>query len=194
MVEAHHEARRHGGRPAVFLDRDGTMIVDRHYLCDPDGVELLPGAVAGLRRMQALGLALVVVTNQSGLGRGYYDQTAATRVRQRLDDMLAAGGVRLDGVYVCPHAPQDACTCRKPLPGLVEQAGRELGLDPAAGFVIGDKACDIDLGRAVGAVTILVTTGYGRETLAAGACRPDHVAADLVEAAAIIETLVAGGK
>lgn len=193
MVEANNAATGGGGRRAIFLDRDGTIIVDSGYLCDPAGVELLPGAVAGLRRMQALGLALVVVTNQSGIGRGYYDRAAADRVGQRLDDLLAAEGVRLDGVYICPHAPQDGCACRKPRPGLVEQASRELGLEPAASFVIGDKACDIGLGEAVGATTILVTTGSGETTRAAGDCRPDHVATGLDAAAAIIETLVSGG-
>jgi len=177
-------------RPAVFLDRDGTIIEERHYLADPAGVVLLPGAVEGLRRMRGLDLALVVVTNQSGVGRGYYGYEAVERVHDRLRELLAAGGVRLDGIYVCPHAPEDACACRKPRPGMVERACRELGLDATASFVIGDKACDIALGRAVRATTILVTTGYGEKELAAGGCRPDHVAAGLSEAAALLEALL----
>lgn len=180
------------GRRAVFLDRDGTLIEERHYLHEPDEVVLLPGAIEGLRRLRDLGLALVVVTNQSGIGRGYYDADALSRVHTRLIGLLAAEGVRLDGLYACPHTPEDGCACRKPRPGLVEQARRELGLAPAGSFVIGDKACDIVLGQAIGAVTVLVTTGYGAQTVANGSCRPDYVAADLGAAARIIETLLAG--
>lgn len=182
-------------QPAVFLDRDGTVIVEKHYLHDPAGVELLPGAAEGMRRMNALGLKLVLVSNQSGVGRGYFGRDAVERVHGRLIELLEAEGVRLDGLYICPHAPardsQEPCGCRKPLPGLIERASRELGLDPARSFVIGDKPCDVDLGLVVNATTFLVTTGYGAGHAATGGCRPHHVAASLLEAASTIESILA---
>ncbi len=179
---------------AVFLDRDGTVIVEKHYLHDPAGVELLPGVVAGLRRMAGLGLRLVLVSNQSGVGRGYFGREDVERVNGRLVELLAAQGLRLDALYLCPHAPTEACDCRKPLPGLITRASRELGLNPAASFVIGDKLCDVDLGLAVQATTILVTTGYGKAHRELEGCTPHHVAAGLEEAAQVIETALRGRK
>lgn len=178
-------------RAAVFLDRDGTVIVQKHYLHDPAEVELLPGAVSGLRRMAALGLPLVLVTNQSGVGRGLFSRGDVERVHGRLVELLEAKGVRLDGFYLCPHAPQDNCGCRKPLPGLIVRAAEELGLAPEHSFVIGDKPCDVDMGLVVNAMTFLVTTGYGAQHAAAGDCRPHRVAASLNEAADIIESILA---
>jgi len=179
------------GRAAVFLDRDGTVIAEKHYLHDPAGVELLPGAVEGLRHMQALGLRLVLVTNQSGVGRGYYARADVERVHGRLLELLEAAGVRLDALYTCPHAPDEHCHCRKPAPGLVERACRDMGLDPARCFVVGDKPCDIDLGLIVNATTFLVTTGYGAGHAGAQGRRAHHVAADLAEAARIIASILA---
>jgi histidinol-phosphate phosphatase family protein len=182
-------------RAAVFLDRDGTVIVEKHYLHDPEGVELLPGAGEGLRRMAALGLRLVLVSNQSGVGRGYFGRGDVERVHGRLAELLAAQGVRLDGFYICPHAPAkvsgEECGCRKPRPGLIERACAELGLDAGASFVIGDKPCDVDLGLVVNATAILVTTGYGAAHAESGSCRPHHVVGGLVEAAGVIESIVA---
>ena len=170
-------------RKFVALDRDGTIIVERRYLSSPDQVELLPGAAAGLRAMRALGLGLVLVTNQSALARGYFDMARLEATHDRLRELLAAEDVQLDGIYVCPHVPEDGCDCRKPLPGLLLQASREFGFDAADALVIGDKPCDIELGQAVGATTLLVRTGYGAEHEAARTVIPDHVADDLVEAA-----------
>ena len=150
-------------RRAAFLDRDGTLIVERHYLSDPDGVALLPGAAAGLRGLRALGFGLVVVTNQSGLGRGLFDQGRLDQVHARLTSLLAQHAIELDGIYVCPHHPNAGCGCRKPQPGLVLQAASDLGLDVERSIVVGDKACDVGLGRAVGARAFLVRTGYGAE-------------------------------
>jgi D-glycero-D-manno-heptose 1,7-bisphosphate phosphatase len=173
-------------RRFVLLDRDGTINVEREYLARADEVELLPNALAGLSRLRRLGLGLAVVTNQSGLGRGYFDRAALDAIHQRLADLLAIGGVALDGVYVCPHVPEDGCPCRKPEPGLARRAAVELGIDLARAFVIGDKPCDIELGRRVGATTILVRTGYGARVEARGEARPDFVVADLLEAAEVI--------
>lgn len=170
-------------RRYVLLDRDGTLNVERCYLSDPDQVQLLPGAAEGLRRLHRAGFGLVVVTNQSGVGRGYYDQQAVERVHARLRELLVDGGVVLDAIYYCPHVETDGCACRKPRPGMVERAARELGFDPRCGFVVGDKSADIALGRNVGAATLLVLTGYGRQVAAACDPRPDHVADDLAAAA-----------
>jgi histidinol-phosphate phosphatase family domain/HAD-superfamily hydrolase, subfamily IIIA len=133
----------------------------------------------------------VLVSNQSGVGRGYFSRGDVERVHGRLVELLEAEGVRLDAFYVCPHAPDECCTCRKPLPGLVERACLELGLDPLQSFVIGDKPCDIDLGLVVNSTAILVTTGYGAAHAEAGDCRPHHVSASLLEAAQTIESILA---
>src|SRR5208337_2615106 len=162
----------------VVLDRDGTIIVERRYLTAPEQVELLPGAAEGLRAMRALGLGLVVVTNQSAVGRGYFDRNRLDEIHARLRELLATEGVTLDGVYVCPHRPEDGCLCRKPLPALLEQAARELGFDCRDCFVVGDKPCDIEMGQAAGATTLLVRTGYGAEHEANQAVKPDYVADD----------------
>ena len=170
----------------VLLDRDGTINADKHYLSDPDDLELLPGVVEGLRRLTGLGLGLVIVTNQSGVARGYFDEARVEEINARLIAMLAAEGVAVDGVYYCPHAPDEDCDCRKPLPGMGLRAAEELGFDPGESFMIGDKPADIGLGEALGAETFLVRTGYGAETEAKGKASPDHVVDTVAEAAAII--------
>ncbi len=167
----------------AILDRDGTINAERDYLSSPDQVELLPRASEGLRLLRDLGLRMIVVTNQSGVGRRYYDMAQVEETHNRLIELLAADRVELDGIYVCPHAPEDDCNCRKPRTGLLEQAAGELGFCARDGFVIGDKPSDIDLGKAVGAKTVLVRTGYGAEHEAAGTVAPDFIADDLLEAA-----------
>ncbi|MGQ0634645.1 MAG: D-glycero-alpha-D-manno-heptose-1,7-bisphosphate 7-phosphatase [Planctomycetaceae bacterium] len=185
----------------VLLDRDGTINVERQYLSHPRQVELLPGAAAGLRAMQAAGLGLIVVTNQSGIARGYFDDERVDAIHRHLEKLLVAEGVTLEAIFYCPHAPDDGCACRKPRPGMVRAAAREYGLDPARAFVIGDKPCDIELGRAVGATTVMVRTGYGAHWAAelAGVAllsvtrpcpHPDHIVDDLREAAEVIERAV----
>ena len=149
----------------ALLDRDGTINVERHYLSRPDDVALLPGAAVGLKKIQALGLGLVVVTNQSGLARGYFNCEDLDAIHERLFDLLAAQGVEIDGVYLCPHHPDDHCSCRKPRPGLVKRAAEDFGFNPRNAFVIGDNRSDVALGQAVGASTILVRTGYGFEDI-----------------------------
>jgi histidinol-phosphate phosphatase family protein len=158
---------------ATFLDRDGTIVVDKHYLSDPDGLELLPNAIEGLRDLRELGARLVVVTNQSGVGRGYFPAEAVEPMHERLRELLAAGGVELDGIYVCPHAPDDGCACRKPGSALFEQAAEELDVDLGDSVVIGDKDADVEAGRRIGATSILV----GGD------------AADLLEAARLVRQL-----
>jgi len=176
-------------RRFVVLDRDGTMIAERHYLSDPEQVELLPGAAEGLRRMVALRLGLIVVTNQSGIARGYFDLERVDAIHQRMRTLLAAEHVLLDGIYVCPHGPDDDCACRKPRAGLLLEAAAKFNFEPRECFVVGDKPCDIELGQGVGATTILVRTGYGREYESAGQLRPDHIVDDLCAAAELIAAL-----
>jgi len=170
----------------VILDRDGTIIIERNYISDPDRVEFLPGAVEGLRKMSKLGLGLIIVSNQSGVGRGYFDLSAVEAVNKRLINLLDRESIRLSGIYVCPHHPDDNCDCRKPKPGLVQTAAEELNFNPADSFVIGDYHCDIKLGTGIKAVTILVQTGYGLETAKRKDVQPDFIVKDLCEAAEVI--------
>jgi D-glycero-D-manno-heptose 1,7-bisphosphate phosphatase len=179
-------------RRFVILDRDGTIIVERHYLSDPDQVELLPEVVNGLRAMQKMGLGLVVVTNQSGIGRGFFDEARLSRIHHRMNELLDAEGVALDALYFCPHVPEDECACRKPRPGLIELAAAELDFDPQDCFVIGDKACDIELGQRVGGTTFLVQTGYGAQEAVAMTTRPDYIVNDLWAASQVIKNILGG--
>lgn len=179
-------------RRFVLLDRDGTVIVERNYLASPDGVELLPNALDGLRRLTLLGVGLVIVSNQSGLRRGYFDRPALDAIHERLRFLLAQGGVSLAGIYVCPHREEDACACRKPKPGLARQAAAELGFSLSDAFVVGDKACDIDLGRAIGAPSLLVHTGYGSQMPPEVQARATFQVADLMAAAEVIASQIQG--
>ncbi|HEX7089694.1 MAG TPA: HAD family hydrolase [Longimicrobiales bacterium] len=153
------------GRPAVFLDRDGTLVVERHYLADPARVELVEGAAAALKELAAAGYALVVVTNQSGIARGLYGEAEYRAVQRRIEELLRREGVELDGVYHCPHHPDytGPCECRKPAPGLFRRAARELGLDVSRSVCIGDRIKDVLPARELGCAAILVRTGYGEE-------------------------------
>lgn len=173
-------------RPFIVLDRDGTIVAERNYLADPEQVRLIAGAADGLRRLAALGAGLVVITNQSGVARGIITPSQLDAVHRRLEALLAEQSIRLDGIFTCPHRPEDHCDCRKPRPALLDRAARELHFDPARCFIVGDKACDIGLGRARHATTILVRTGYGAETEAARETQPDHVVDDLRGAADVI--------
>ena len=134
---------------ALLLDRDGTLIVDVGYPRDPALVEPLPGAIETLRELGQR-FALVIVSNQSGIGRGRITEAEAHAGHARVIELFAAGGVRFAGAYYCPHAPDAGCACRKPQPGLIHDAARELGLDLAASVLVGDKPSDLEAGRAAG--------------------------------------------
>jgi len=151
---------------AVFLDRDGTVIEERNYLADPDQVVLIGGAVDALRRLHQAGWKLVIVTNQSGIARGMYTEADFRAVQDRMEQLLAAEGVVLDGVYHCPHHPDftGPCACRKPGPGMYQQAARELGLDPSASVYVGDRRSDVQPAEMFAGRGFLVLTGYGEAT------------------------------
>ena len=171
-------------RAAVFLDRDGTIIEDVGYLDALERLAFFPWAVDAVRALNRSGLAVVVITNQSGVARGYFDEAFVQETHRRMSERFAAGGARIDGYYYCPHHPDGSvpayrsrCACRKPGRGLIDRAAADLGLDLARSFVVGDKWGDVQLGRAIGARAILVRTGSG----AAEERRPvDGVAADTI--------------
>ena len=168
-------------RRGVFLDRDGTIIQERGYLSDPEELELIPGASRAIRLINLLGLPAVVVSNQSGVARGYVTLAQAEEINTRLRLLVEQEEGFLDGIYYCPHLPEDGCTCRKPAPGMLRQAAAELQVDLDNSYLAGDKAADIEAIHRVGGKGILVLTGYGREEQ--GGAAPDFVAQDLLEAA-----------
>lgn len=168
----------------VFLDRDGTVIVDKEYLSDPAGVEFEPNAVEALRRLHSAGYGLIFVSNQSGIGRGLMTREQSEAVHRRTLDLLAAAGIPITGTYICPHAPWDACDCRKPSPVLLHQAAAEHRIDFAKSFMIGDKKSDVDCGRKVGARTALYARGETKDN--AGAA-PDFRASDWLDIVEWIE-------
>jgi len=176
-------------RRAVFLDRDGTLNEDTGYPADFRQVHIYPAAFEAVRRFRQAGFAVVVVTHQSGIGRGYFDAEELAGLHLRFQEEFARRGAPLDGIYACPHAPDlrgSGCSCAKPQPGLGLRAARELGLDLGASFMVGDKPEDILFGQNIGAVPVLVLTGYGRAAtaaLAARGLRPAHTAEGLLEAA-----------
>lgn len=144
---------------ALFVDRDGTIIEEVGYPSAAADVRLLPGAAAALRRLRTLDIPVVVVTNQSGLGRGRFDRAAFEAVQREVRARLREAGADVDAVYVCPHAPEAACGCRKPAGGLFERAARELGLDLARGLYVGDRLRDLTFGVARGGTAVIVATG-----------------------------------
>lgn len=176
-------------RPAAFIDRDGVINTELNYVHRREGFVLLPGVIEGLRLLSSQGFALVVVTNQAGIAKGLYDEAAFASLSTHMRDLLAAQGVELAGVYHCPHHPRGSvpafaieCDCRKPAPGMLLRAARDLNLDLANSVLVGDKPSDTAAGRAAGvALTVLVESGHAlptdTQTLA------DHRCAGLHEAA-----------
>ncbi len=147
----------------VFLDRDGTINREKHHLSDPADLELLTGVGEALSCLQQAGCQLVVITNQSPIGRGMFDEERLGEIHARLAEMLAEHGVTIAGWYWCPHLPDAGCECRKPAPGMLNRAASELNVDFSNSWMIGDKVIDGGAGKAVGAKTILLATGYGDE-------------------------------
>ncbi len=157
-----------GKRKAVFLDRDGTINVEVQYLNAVADFQFIPGVPRALQRLKEAGFLLVVVTNQSGIGRGYYDEAALEAVHEHMHAELAQAGAAIDACYFCPHHPEHAlgdyrqeCACRKPLPGMLQQAALDLDIDLAASFMVGDKLADVEAGINAGCTPLMVLTGYG---------------------------------
>lgn len=154
---------RCGFRPTtVFLDRDGTLIRDTGYVGNPDDVELLPGVAEAIRRLNDAAVPVVIVTNQSGIGRGYFDLSNFRAVQARLESLLADDGARIDGTFHCPHAPDDECECRKPGLALYALAADTLGVETRGGLYVGDRTRDVLPALSLGGVGMLVA-GEGGE-------------------------------
>lgn len=191
------------GARAVFLDRDGTINTEEDFLSDPSKLRFEEGAVEGLRALSEAGFALVVVSNQSGVARGLFSEDDVKRVHKRLEEMLVARDVRVEGFYYCPHYPDGSvpryairCDCRKPAPGLFLHAARDLGIDLGASYTVGDRARDLEAGRRAGTKSVLVRTGYGESALeeVQEMKLADFIAADLQEAARWIVNDSSGAK
>jgi len=186
---------------AVFLDRDGVLIEEAQYLADPAQVTLLPAAAEAVARLNHASIPVVVVTNQSGVARGYFPESRVAEIHARINDLLAAAGARIDCYYYCPHHPtagtgtyRTECECRKPRPGMLCAAAWELDLELRGSFIVGDKLSDLRAGQAVGCRPVLVRTGYGAETAARldeHDCQHVHVVDSLLDA---VESIVMPGQ
>ena len=173
-------------RPAVFLDRDGTISEEVGYLNHISRFRMFEFAGEAIRRLNAAGVPVFVVTNQSGVARGLFPESLVAQVHAEMTRQLTAAGAKLDGIYYCPHRSEDGCECRKPKTGLLERAAREHRLDLRRSVVIGDRYLDVELARRAGARSVFVKTGYGRGELewdsAKWPAQPDHVAEGLAQA------------
>ncbi|MDB4920741.1 HAD family hydrolase [Mucilaginibacter sp.] len=180
-------------RRAVFIDKDGTLITDLPYNADPEKIAFSPNCLIGLQQLQRQGYRLVIITNQSGIAMGYFSAQALIAVEARIKTMLAAAGIRLDGFYFCPHHPKGTdplyatvCNCRKPQPGLLLKAARELGIDLAESWMIGDILNDVEAGNRAGCKSILIENGNETEWLRGDFRRPIAQAKNINEAAEFI--------
>ncbi len=178
---------------AVFLDKDGTLVEDVPYNVNPELIVLAPEAGESLQRLHRRGFQIVIITNQSGVARGYFSESDLAPVEQHLRQQLAAYGVPLAGFYYCPHHPDGmvesyaiACSCRKPQPGLITKAAMELGLDLSQSWFVGDILHDVEAGRAAGCRTILINNGNETEWELSPQRLPHHLVDNLLEAAQVI--------
>jgi D-glycero-D-manno-heptose 1,7-bisphosphate phosphatase len=180
-------------RPAVFLDKDGTLIEDVPYNVNPALIRLRPGTMEGLRLLHAAGYALIIITNQAGVARGYFQEAELAEVENHLRLLLASAGVPLAGFYYCPHHPEGtvspyatACDCRKPAAGMILRAAEEHGIDCGRSWFVGDILNDIEAGRRAGCQTILLNSGGETEWELTPARTPHYMVADMVQAALIM--------
>ena len=184
---------------AVFIDRDGTINEETGYVDSIDRFNILPGVSDAIRKLNENNIPAIVITNQSGIARGYFTSDILNKLHDSMIAELKKGGCKIDGIYVCPHHPDEGCACRKPRPGMLLQAAKEHGLSLRRSYFIGDKLIDIKTAHSVGAKGILVLTGYGAEEMKGltnqdSEERPDHIAANLNEAVDWIIEQVAGGR
>jgi D-glycero-D-manno-heptose 1,7-bisphosphate phosphatase len=182
---------------AILLDRDGTINVERaDYVLEPGQLQLLPGAVQAMARIARWGIPVLVVTNQSGVGRGLLSEEMLLAIHTRLREELAPDGGRIDDFFVCPHHPNAGCSCRKPRPGLLVQAAVRYGLDLSQCLMIGDSATDLQAAQAAGCPALFVQSGLGRSVpgteCTLSAWPPNLTAADLAEAVELLECAKAG--
>ena len=170
-------------RPAVFLDRDGTISEEVGYLNDASHFRMFPFTAGAIRRLNEAQLPVIVVTNQSGVGRGFFPESSVDRIHKLMQKQLLEAGARVDAIYYCPHSSEHDCECRKPKPGMLAQAAREHGLDLRRSFVVGDRYGDVNAAHNAGARGILVRTGYGETELTSDVktwpVQPDLIADDL---------------
>ncbi len=171
---------------AVFIDRDGTINVDVHYLDDPNKFEMYPGVGEGVKKLKDSGFKIIVVTNQSGIARGYFTELQLSKIHEKMEKEFQRSDVILDGIYYCPHHPDDNCNCRKPKTGLFEKAIKEHNIDVIESYMLGDKILDIDSGKKIGVRTILIPEPHIREECLSkkNECEhnPDYVADDFLDA------------
>jgi len=167
-------------RPAIFLDRDGTLIEEVNYLSRVEDLRLFPFSAAAVRSLKDLGFLVIVVTNQSGIGRGVYDEAAMHAIHRQIQAEL---GDAIDAFYFCPHLPCDGCECRKPGLGMIKAALTDFEIDLENSWMIGDKKIDVETGKAASMRTALVLTGYGQQHQATLQEKPDLFSADLGDAA-----------
>ena len=177
----------------VFLDRDGTLNEEKNFIRTPDELHMIAGAAAAVRKLNERNIVTCVISNQSGVGRGYLKESDLLPIHQRLEEFLLNEGAHVDRIYYCPHHPTEGirpydieCECRKPKPGMLERGSKEFGLRLSDSFVVGDSLVDMQAGNAVGATTVLVLTGYGPAAL--DQCRRDGVHVDYV-APTIVEAI-----
>jgi len=167
---------------AVFLDRDGTINEDTGYVSRPEELVLIEGSTRAVKALNDRGVKVIIITNQSGVARGYFEEKAVGEVNEKLIELLHLDGARVDGIYYCPHHPDDECRCRKPETGMIERAAKEHGVEIEKSYVVGDKATDMELARNAGAKGILVMTGQGAEEVDTLKTKPEYVARDLADA------------
>lgn len=181
---------------AIFLDRDGTLIEDAGYLSDPAGIKFLPGSLEALKMFREAGLKVALISNQSGVARGFFEEETVLAIQEEIAVRASEAGAFIDAMYFCPHHPEGkigryrrSCACRKPEPGMILEAARDLGVDLARSFLLGDKVSDMEAAKRAGCRAVLVCSGEGRETLEILKTRgefPELVADDLMEAARLI--------
>lgn len=166
---------------AIFLDRDGTICEEVNYLSRPEDLKLYPKAAKAVKMLRASGFMVIVITNQSGIGRGYFSELTLNEIHRKLENDLAEQLTAVDGIYFCPHIAQDTCLCRKPLTGLITNAATDFGIDLAQSWMVGDKLSDVQTGIAAGTKTGLVLTGFGKETAENPELAADIIVDDLFE-------------